>query len=458
MLPNSQEFRETLKLGIPMAGAQLSQLAMSTTDVALVGRLQGEALAAMAVGQASYGFFLSLGIGMVSAVNPLVSQAHGANRSKEIAPVVVMGSVVAISCALFSWLFLYNIEALFATLAYEPEVAQKATGYTKAAMLGLPAAFLFFALKNYLDGVSSPRIPFLVALAGVVVNGIADYALMFGKWGLPELGVMGTGLATTVVNLFMALVLLVVAWKSEFTQALKPSVQKNWREFLSVGVPIAGSILLEVGLFVVAALLMGRLGMAEAAAHQIVLTCAAATFMVPLGISFAGGTRVGQAIGAREFERVRPAGLAAIIIGVGFMVFSAIAFIVIPEFFVAIFWEPSVEDDGRVKAFAIQLLFIAGIFQVFDGLQATSIGALRGMKDVNIPLLIGATSFWLIGLPSSYFMAFHTALRHEGMWWGLLLGLIAAGLGLFTRFWILSRRLQSDTELQQRVTVEALDS
>lgn len=439
-----------------MAGAQLSQLAMSTTDVALVGRLKGEALAAMAVGQASYGFFLSLGIGVVSAVNPLVSQAHGARREQNIAPVVVMGVLSALACALFSWVFLYNIQFLFEYLDYQPAVASQATGYTKAAMLGLPAAFVFFALKNYLDGVSSPRVPFMVAVAGVAVNGLADYALMFGKWGAPALGVMGTGAATSVVNLFMALTLLAVAWKGEFSAALKPSVAKNWREFLDVGIPIAGSILLEVGLFVVAALLMGRLGVAEAAAHQIVLTCAAATFMVPLGISFAGATRVGQAIGAKEFERVRPAGLAAIIIGVGFMVLSATAFIVVPEFFVALFWNPPAEDDGRVALFAMQLLFIAGIFQVFDGLQATAIGALRGMKDVKVPLIIGATSFWLVGLPSSYLMAFHTEMRHQGMWWGLLLGLVCAGVGLFSRFLVLSQRLQGDPDLQNRVTAEDL--
>lgn len=454
MLPDRQEFRETLKLGIPMAGAQLSQLAMSTTDVALVGRLKGEALAAMAVGQASYGFFLSLGIGLVSAVNPLVSQAHGAERKKAIPPVVVMGILSGLLCALASWLFLWNIEALFQWLDYDPTVARQATGYTRAAALGLPAAFVFFALKNYLDGVSSPRLPFVVAIAGVVVNGLADYALMFGHWGFPRWGVTGTGAATSVVNLFMVLTLVLACWKREFTEAFGSQIRKNWREFMEVGLPIAGALALEVGLFVLAALLMGRLGVAEAAAHQIVLTCAAATFMVPLGISFAGSTRVGQAIGAKQFGRVRPAGLAAIIIGVGFMACSAAAFIAVPDLFIDLFWDPTVEDDGKIRRFAAQLLFVAGVFQVFDGLQVTSIGALRGMKDVNIPLVIGAASFWLVGLPVAYYLAFHTPLRHLGMWYGLLLGLVCAGLGMFARFMLLSGRLLHDPELQERVSAQ----
>lgn len=455
-MPDSKEFKETLRLGIPMAGAQLSQLAMSTTDVALVGRLKGEALAAMAVGQASYGFFLSLGIGLVSAVNPLVSQAFGAGRRKAIPPVVVMGIFSGLVCALVSWLFLWNIEALFELLDYHPTVARQATGYTRAAALGLPAAFIFFALKNYLDGVSSPRLPFIVAIAGIVVNGLADYALMFGHWGFPAWGVVGTGAATSVVNLFMMLALFAACWERDFTAAFSAQVRKNWKEFMEVGLPIAGSLALEVGLFVLAALLMGRLGVAEAAAHQIVLTCAAATFMVPLGISFAGATRVGQAIGAREFHRVRSAGMAAIIIGVGFMVCSALAFITLPNLFIDLFWDPTVETDGTIRRFAVQLLFIAGVFQVFDGLQVTAIGVLRGMKDVNVPLLIGAGSYWLVGLPVAYLLAFHTHLRHLGMWYGLLLGLVCAGVGMFTRFWLLSGRLTNDNELQERVLAEEL--
>ena len=436
------EIRQTLLLGIPMAGAQLSQLAMTTTDVAFVGRLQGEALAAMAVGQASYAFFLSAGIGLMAAVNPLVSQAYGARQGKE-----VLGRPVAVGCwcallyTLVCWFCLWNIDLLFQKMAYEPAVCLSATAYTRAVMLGLPACFVFLCLKNYLDAVSRPRLPFLVSFLGVGVNAVADYALIFGKWGFPQLGVMGTGLATSLVNLFMVLCLLALAWEGDFTRALWRPLRSDIREFLGVGLPIAGSILLEVGFFVAASLLMGKLGSDETAAHQIVMTCASLTFMVPLGLSFAGSTRVGQAVGAGQEARVQVAGLVAIALGVGFMFLSGSVFLAAPGSIVDLFWNP-LQTDDRVRGLAIDLLRIAGIFQVFDGLQVTTGGALRGMKDVRIPMLIALASYWLVGLPTSIYLAFHTPLRHRGLWLGLLTGLVCSGLGLLVRFWLLSRRLQ----------------
>ncbi len=450
------EIKQTLVLGIPMAGAQLSQIAMNSTDVAMVGRLKGEALAAMAVGQAAYGLCLSFGIGIVAAVNPLVSQAFGAKKNEAIQRTVALGFWAAWVCALLSWIVLFRIDLLFAWLEYPEEVSRQATGYTRAAMLGLPAAFLFLTLKNYLDGISKPRIPFLVALIGIVVNGLADYTLMFGKFGFPALGVQGTGFATATVNLFMALTLATIAWKSEFTQQLLRTTARGRKEFLMIGLPIAGMICLEVGLFVVAALLMARIGTEQAAAHQIVLTCAAVTFMIPLGISFAGATRVGQFIGAKKFARVRPAGLAAIGVGVGFMTISALLFMTVPAFFIDLFWDPKSGESSQVRIYAIELLIIAGIFQVFDGLQITSSGALRGMTDVKVPLVIGALSYWVVGLGSAIYLALWTPLQHQGLWIGLLLGLACAGLSMFLRFLILSRRIRTDRAFRAKVTSSSL--
>lgn len=433
-----------------MAGAQLSQLAMGTTDVAFVGRLQGEALAAMTVGQAAYGFFLMFGIGILAAVGPLVSQAYGAQKDSDTAIPVVVGCWCALLCSLLAWLFLWPIDVLFGWLEYDPRVIAKATSYTRAVMLGLPACFIYLTLKNYADSISRPRIPFLVAVCGIFVNGVADYALIFGRWGFPNLGVMGTGLATSIVNVFMMIALIALLWKPEFSKALFRTRILDFREFLSIGLPIAASTCLEVGLFVVAALMMGKLGTSEAAAHQIVLVCAATTFMVPLGISFAGGTRVGQAIGAKNFAGVRPAGLAAIGVGTAFMVMSALLFMLVPGPIVDLFWTPTSEGGDSVRNFAIELLFIAGVFQIFDGLQVTAGGALRGMKDVKIPLAIAVASYWIVGLTTASYLAFYTPLRHRGLWLGLLAGLGCAAVGLLLRFLILSRRLTEDPDLQAK--------
>ena len=442
------EIRETLKLGIPMAGAQLSQLAMTTTDVAYVGRLRGESLAAMAVGQASYGLFLAFGIGLVAAVSPLSSQAFGAGRRESACRPMGAGILCALLCGMLSWAALYNIDALYAVLGYDREVADLATGYVRAIMLGLPAFFVFLSVKNYLDSTSRPRLPFLVAFLAIGVNAVVAYGLVYGKWGLPSLGVVGVAITTSLVNLLMSLSLLALVWAEMEPGTLRPE-GSELREFLSVGLPIAGSLLLEVGLFVMAALLMGKLGKEEAAAHQIVITCASSTFMIPLGISFAGAARVGQAIGAGRYADVRPAGLAAIAVGAGCMMLSGTLFASVPGALVDIFWNPT-GDPGKVRAFAIDLLLIAGIFQLFDGLQVTASGALRGMKDVRVPLAICFVCYWIIGLSTAYYLAFSTPLRHQGVWLGLLTGLVCAGLSLSLRFALLSARLPRDADLQRR--------
>ena len=450
------EIRQTLWLGIPMAGAQLSQLAMTTTDVAFVGRLgTGEALAAMAVGQASYGLFLAFGIGLIAAVNPLSSQAFGAGRLPAACRPMGVGIWCALVYGVLSWLVLWNIDHFYAALAYDPDVARQATLYVRCIMLGLPAYFVFLATKNYLDSISRPRLSFLVAFLAVAVNAVVAYALVFGRWGVPAYGVVGVGLATATVNVVMAVSLLGLTWRELAPGFLKPRIEEV-TEFLTIGFPIALSLVMEVGLFVCAALLMGKLGTDEAAAHQIVITCASSTFMVPLGISFAGATRVGQAIGAGEYERVRAAGLAAIAVGACCMLVSGALFTTQADTLVALFWSPEADHGAQVRAFAIDMLFIAGVFQIFDGIQVTSSGALRGMKDVKAPLLIAFFSYWVLGLGTATYLAFQTPLRHRGVWLGLAAGLGCAAACLLVRFVLLSRRLQADPVLRQAVRAETL--
>ncbi len=436
-----------------MAGAQLSQLAMTTTDVAYVGRLHEGALAAMAVGQASYSFFLAFGIGLIAAVGPLSAQAHGAGRARADRPMGV-GIWCAVIYGLLSWAALYNIDRLYALLGYAPEVADLATVYVRSIMLGLPGFFIYLAVKNYFDSTGRPRLAFQVAFLAIGLNALVAYGLVFGAWGLPSFGVVGVGMTTSVVSWCMALALLIQARASLRAGVLRTDPVEV-REFLAVGLPVAGSLLMEVGLFAVAALLMGKLGAEEAAAHLIVITCASSTFMVPLGISFAGAARVGQAIGAGEFRRVRLAGLAAVAVGAGCMMLSAIVFAAIPDALVRVFWDPS-GDAGKVRQMATQLFLIAGVFQIFDGLQVTASGALRGMKDVKVPLLIGFLSYWLVGLGTATYLSLHTPLRHLGVWLGLLAGLACAGVTLTLRFHLLSGRLARDSRLQQISQVEAV--
>lgn len=423
----------------------MSQLAMTTTDVAFVGRLPGNGLASMAVGHAAYGIFLSMGIGLVAAVNPLVSQAHGAGKSVEATRTLGVGISCAIIYGLLAQLCLYQVDALYRLLGYTPAVTALATDFVRTLMIGLPGFLSFLAIKNYLDSTSRPKLAFQIAFCAIALNGLLDYILVLGRWGAPSIGVMGAGMATSSVNLAMALALY-AAIRSELPKGFLRFDFPALKEFLALGLPVAGSLLMEVGLFALCALLMGRLGPDEAAAHQIVITCASATFMIPLGISFAGATRVGQAIGAGQWSRVRPAGLAAIGVGVASMMISGTVFLTVPEVLVNLLWEPAEGGGATVRQFAVQLLAIAAVFQMFDGLQVTTSGALRGMKDVKIPMLICFVSYWVIGFTVAVGAGLFTDLRHHGVWLGLLSGLAVAGTVLFLRFWTFSGKMSKQDD------------
>ncbi len=438
------EIRQTLALGLPMAGAQLSQLVMTTTGVAFVGRLSGNGLASMAVGYAAYSLFLAFGIGLVAAVNPLVSQAYGGQRPADATRALGVGVSCALVFGLLAQLCLYQVDVLYGYLGYSAEVTQLATDFVRSLMLGLPAFLSFLAFKNYLDSTSRPKFAFVVAFCAIGINALLDYTLVLGRFGVPSIGVMGAGIATSSVNTVMALALY-AAVRRELPAKFLRNRWAEFREFLALGLPVAGTLLMEVGLFAACALLMGRLGPEEAAAHQIVITCASATFMIPLGISFAGATRVGQAIGAQEWSRVRPAGLAAIGVGLGCMMVSGLIFLTFPEQLVDLLWQP-VDGGEKVKKLAIELLAIAAVFQMFDGLQVTTSGALRGMKDVKIPMLIGFVSYWAVGLVVAAGLGLGTPLRHLGVWLGLLSGLVFAGTILLLRFLRISRLISKQDE------------
>lgn len=423
-----------------MAGAQLSQLAMITTDVALVGRLgKDEALASMAVGQAAYGLLLSFGIGLIAAVSPLASQAFGAGRRAEAERALGMGLYCAALFGLLANIILWPIDHLFSRLGYQAHVIYEATGYVHYLALGLPAFLVFLALKNYLDATSRPRLAFIVAFLAIAINFALDYGLIFGRLGLPAWGMLGAAVATTSVNYLMALSLIAFVLRELGPRYWIPD-QSELKSFSAIGLPSAMALLMEVGLFASSAFLMGMLGTDEAAAHQIVMTCASTTFMVPLGISFAGATRVGQKIGAQKYDEVQAAGLAAMAVGIIAMLLSGLLFATIPEVIVSFFWNPS-QGGEKVRSFAVDLLLIAAAFQIFDATQVTANSALRAMKDVRIPLALAFSSYWVIGLSLSVYLAFYTPLRHRGIWIGLSAGLCCAALSLAYRFVFLAHKL-----------------
>ena len=306
--------------------------------------------------------------------------------------------------------------------------------------------FLWFgALRSFVEGISRPFPVTVITLLGVGLNVLANYVFMYGKWGFPELGIVGTGWASTTVYWFLFLALFsftrVMApfKKYRFHFPIRRFDKKYFRELVRIGWPIGISHGVEAGLFSVTALLVGRLGTASLAAHQIALQCAAYTFMVPLGIGIAASVRVGQEIGRDDFVAARRAGFVAVGLATFFMVIAAILFIVIPESIIGLYIDTTAPQNMEVVSIAVLLLGVAALFQVFDGVQVAAAGALRGFKDTRIPMIISVISYWVVGLSTGLFLGFQLGKGAVGLWWGLVAGLWMAAILLMLRFHRISK-------------------
>ncbi len=442
--PYFDEAREVLRLGLPLIGAQLAQFSMYFADVAMLGRLNQEALASLSVGHATFSFFFAFGVGVCAAVNPLVAQAFGGQRKEELVDTVRRGLWVAVLLGLTGMALLSQCRGVFLAWGHPASIVELGTVYVTTVSWGLIPVLLFNIVKNALDAVSRPQAAFRIAVLGSLLNVALNRILIFGAFGIPSLGVQGAAIATVLVNLFnLGLACRVILASSEFegvsSQALLfPGWKKLW-SVLSVGLPIGVTVGAECGFFVLGALMMGRLGVAESAAHQVALTCAATAFMVPLGLSLAASVRVGQLTGAGRPQEAARAGWASMGLALLFMSTTATMFLTVPDLLLSIFVEAD-QSEPKMLSYALDLLFLAALFQLFDGLQITAAGALRGLKDVNVPMGIVVVSFWVFGFTASAWLGFYTPWRHQGVWIGFVVGLAVAAVALTARFWQRTRQ------------------
>jgi MATE family multidrug resistance protein len=302
-------------------------------------------------------------------------------------------------------------------------------------------------LRNFIAALERPTTAMVISMIGILFNAIADYALIFGAFGLPALGLMGAGIATALTECFLffsLLVVILVNRRFRRYQLFGRFWRPDWERFFEIwrlGLPIGLALVMETSLFASAGFLMGWIGTAELAAHQIALQCAAVTFMVPLGIGQAATVRVGLAAGRQDPDGVFRAGITALGLGVLFMAVMAVILLVMPEAIVAIFLDEAVSSSTAVAAFATTFLTFAAFFQVFDGGQVIAMGVLRGMKDTHWPMVLAGIAYWLIGLPASIGLAFGAGFGGQGIWSGLIIGLIAAAGLLITRFLWLQRAM-----------------
>lgn len=431
-------------VALPLAVAQIAQHAMGFVDTLMAGRLGPEALAGIALGSTSFFFVAIVVSSMLFAVGPLVAQATGARRPEDAVRAFRQAVLWALVLTPPSMALLWALPTLLPALGQDPAVVATASGYLRAVAWAVGPMFLFTALRAFLEGQGHTRPLMLVAFAGVGLNVVANQAFMFGRWGFPALGVTGTGVATSLVYAAMAvLAFAYVGWRYRVPSAL--GGRWRWerataREVLRLGWPISVTVAFETGLFTVSAFVMGRIGAAELAGHQIAIQSASLTFMIPLALGVATTARVGHAVGRRDPLGVRAAGTVGIALALATMVLTAALFRFAPHLVVGLYLDAGDPANAVVVGHAVVFLGVAAAFQLFDGLQVAAIGALRGLKDTRVPMLLTLVSYWVVGIGSGLALAFLAGLGGVGLWWGLVLGLGVAGAALVSRFVALVRR------------------
>jgi len=436
------EARALLVLAAPMAGSQLAQMAIMTTDVVLLGRLSREALAAAAIGNTVFYFAWLIGSGPGMAVSPVVAQILGATpRDKgRVRATVRMGLWVTMLAALPLMLVMLNARWILSHLGQDPELAAGAGLFVSMLAIGLPFALVYQALRSFTAARDKPGAALVFLLAAIVRNGTLGYGLIFGQFGLPKLGLLGSGLATAISSIFQFVAMVVVIWLTPslrayriFRRAHRP-VPVRIRELIRLGMPISMTMIFEAMLFNTMTLVMGTFGAVAVAAHQIALNFASITFMVPLGIGMASTVRVGLAAGRGDLAGARRAGVTAMALSVGFIGVVAVAMVLFGPQIATLYLGSGRPGDDQVVVFATQFLMVAAAFQVFDALQVVGAQALRGLKDARVPMILAGVSYWLVGAPVCILLGVGLKMQGLGIWIGLAVGLAVAALAMTWRF------------------------
>ncbi|HEV2677259.1 MAG TPA: MATE family efflux transporter [Aliidongia sp.] len=434
-----RELAEILGLAIPLAAGQVATMLMSITDSVMLGHLSSEALAAGGLGANLAFMLIILMQGLQAGIQPLIAQARGAGDAGPIGRAVWGGLLIG-GLAVVPIMLLLGQADLFLRLIGEPQaIAGPVMVYERAFLWSIPAAALMGVLRYFLSAMERPRVAMLVAMGGVGVNLLLNWILIFGNLGAPAFGLAGSGYATSVTWGLMALALTIYIAHAkllphDFWRLAWVERRRGFFAVFRLGWPIAGIYAVEVGLFSVSSLLMGWFGPVAVAAHQICLGVASLTFMVPLAIGQAATVRVGFHMGAGAVARARLAGFSAIGLGIGFMSCTAVAIAFGRRLVFAFYLDGDDPNYDEVVTLGVDLLAVACVFQMFDGAQVVAAGALRGLKDTRVPMLLGALGYWGLGMTIGAGLAFGIGFGPIGLWWGFVCGLATVSVLLCLRF------------------------
>ena len=422
-------------LAVPVVLSELGWVAQGVVDNIMVGKLGPVAIGAVALGNAAYYAPALFGIGLLLGLDTLVAQAYGRNDHDDCHRCLAQGVYLACIITPPVMLIIAGLSYGFPRFGVIPEVAELSGGYLRILNWSTLPLLLYGGTRRYLQGVGEVRVITATYVLANLLNWFGNWVLIYGRFGLPALGVNGSAISTCIARVGMAAALLWLAWRYEkqrghplFHHWAGPQLDRL-RALVRLGAPAAGQIVLEVGAWNLSTFVAGHLTPVALATHSIALNYASISYMVPVGVSAAAAVSVGHAVGAGDPERARRAGWLALGLGTSFMLMAAVVFLVAPVPLIAVYTR-----DPRVLAVGPTLLWIAAAFQIFDGIQTVCTGALRGLGETRIPMIANLIGYWVLGLPLGLILCFVLKWGVYGMWIGLTLALIVISLTLLMRW------------------------
>lgn len=447
----TKEFKLNWKLAAPVMLGMLGHTFVQFIDNIMVGQLGTAELAAVSLGNSFMFIAMSIGIGFSTAITPLIAEADSSNNFEEGKSSFKHGLFICTILGVILFLSVFIAKPLLYFMKQPVEVVELAIPYLKLVAFSLIPLVIFQAFKQFSDGLSMTRYPMYATLVANIVNIVLNYILIFGKFGFPELGIVGAAYGTLASRVIMVIYLWWLLTKKEKSKEYVTNIKffvlnkLMFKKVINLGYPSALQMFFEVAIFTAAIWLSGLLGKNPQAANQIALNLSSMTFMVAMGLSVASMIRVGNQKGLHQYFELRRIAFSIFLLATILSVFFGILFYAfhdqLPKLYVDFNDAKNLVDNTEVVSIASKLLIVAAIFQVSDGIQVVVLGALRGLQDVKIPTLITFISYWIIGFPLSYFLGKEDAYGSFGIWIGLLAGLTVAAILLFIRFNYLTKKL-----------------
>ncbi|MBN2571074.1 MAG: MATE family efflux transporter [Ignavibacteriales bacterium] len=439
---DNKHIKDTLLLAYPVAIGQFGHIVLGITDSIMVGKVNAESLAASALVNSLLFLVIIFGIGLSTAISPLVAIAKGGGKHNECGTFLRQGIIANVSFSIILVVVILYLTDLIDYLDQPKEIVSLAKSYMRIMTLSTIPFIVFQSFRQFLEGLSIMRPAMYVILFSTLINVFGNWLLIYGNWGFPALGLDGAGYASFITRTSMMIMLIVFVVRSKNLREYNPSLRirkidwKIIRRIFAIGIPSGFTSFFEIAAFSISAIMIGWISTSALAAHQIALSVAGTSFMIILGISQAATIRVGNFLGEKNYTQLRKAGFNAIAIAAAIMFLFGVLFVIfrftIPLIFI---------NEAEVVLIAASLLIVAALFQIFDGVQATGLGALKGITDVKVPMYITFFAYWVVAIPSAYCLGFIFKLGVIGIWIGLSIGLILAAVLFSVRFYTRTKKL-----------------